>query len=197
MAKPTDRSPPEHRFDDHSVIVPPHQLKGVVRHTREPGMIAMDVVARAEAALAEIKHEFGGWMEAECVRLEAARLRIATKGANEDRVEALLRPAHDIKGAAATLGFPLAGRLATSLCRLLVHSPDPERIPLSLVDHHVSSVRAIVREEITEVHNPVAIEIAENLSVLVETFLAEELKEDYAEIAAEAAPKLEIIEASV
>ncbi len=33
--------------------------------------------------------------------------------------EALFRAAHDIKGQAATLGFPLAAAVADSLCRLI------------------------------------------------------------------------------
>lgn len=196
MANMRDNDPPEHRFDDHSVIVPPHKLRAVIKHTREPGGVAMDVVAHAEAALAEIRGEFNGWMEAECTRIEKARLAIHDNGLDYMTADTLFRPAHDIKGTAATLGFPLAGRLASSLCRLLTHAPDFSRVPQALIDHFVNSIRAIVREEIHEVHNPVATEIAENLSILVETFLANELKDGYAEIAVDAAPRLEVADAA-
>ncbi|MBS4083379.1 MAG: Hpt domain-containing protein, partial [Rhizobiales bacterium] len=144
----------------------------------------------AEAALEELKEEFGEWMNEECRRIDAARRTIRSKGLNRSTVDTLFMPAHDIKGGAATLGFPLAERLATSLCRLLKHSPDPARIPLALVEHHVDSIRALVREDVKDARNPYGLELSERLSILVETFLEGELKEAYAEIAGEAAPRI-------
>jgi chemotaxis protein histidine kinase CheA len=181
-----DKNPPEHRFDDHSVIVPKHALKGVVRHTREPGTFAMDVVARAEAALAELKSEFGGWMSAECERADQARLAIRTEGLNSANMQVLYHSAHDIKGTAETLGFPLATRIAISLCRLLRHAPDIANIPLALIDHHVDAIRAIVREQLQGTKNDHAVELAERLAIMVEKYLAAEMKDGYAEIAADA-----------
>ena len=60
--------------------------------------------------------------------------------------EALFLAAHDIKGDAATFGYPEVAPAADSLCRLIEHTPDMTRIPLALVDQHVDAVRAIVRE---------------------------------------------------
>lgn len=190
MTKAKDQNPPEHRFDDHSVIVPRHALRGVVRHTREPGTFAMDVVARAEAALAELKSEFGGWMSAECERADEARLAIRAEGLNSVNMHRLYHSAHDIKGTAETLGFPLATRIAVSLCRLLRHSPDISKIPVALIDHQVDAIRAIVREQMQGKENPHAAEIAEQLAIMVEAFLSSELKDAYAEIAGDAAAGL-------
>jgi chemotaxis protein histidine kinase CheA len=187
MTKTKDHSPPEHRFDDHSVIVPRHALRGVVRHTREPGTFAMDVVARAEAALSELKSEFGGWMNAECERADEARLMIRAEGLNSANMHRLYHSAHDIKGTAETLGFPLATRIGVSLCRLLRHAPEMAKIPVDLIDHHVDAIRAIVRQQLQGTHNPHAMEIAERLSMMVEMFLSSELKDAYAEIAGDAA----------
>jgi hypothetical protein len=147
----------------------------------------MDVVARAEAALAELKSEFGGWMSAECERADHARLAIRAEGLNSTNMHRLYHSAHDIKGTAETLGFPLATRIAVSLCRLLRHAPELSTIPVSMIDHHVDAIRAIVREQLQGGENAQAMEIAERLSILVETFLADELKDAYAEIAADAA----------
>ena len=60
--------------------------------------------------------------------------------------EALFHAAHDIKGEAATFGYPVVAPAADSLCRLIEHTPDVTRIPLALVDQHVDAVRAIYRE---------------------------------------------------
>lgn len=182
----------EKRFDDHSVIVPPHRLKHVITHAQGPSIVDMAVVERAEAALAELQGEFVLWMNDECQRLDAARHAVREKGLTPATVERMILPAHDIKGGAATLGYPLAERIATSLCRLLHHAPDPARIPMALIDHHVDTIKAIVREEVLSPVNPYGMEIAEQLSILVEKYLAEEMKDGYAEIAGDAAPRLHI-----
>jgi chemotaxis protein histidine kinase CheA len=187
-----DDNPPEKHFDDHSVIVPPHKLKQVVVHTHGAANIDMSAVERAEAALAELKVEFIDWMNAECRRLDAARRVLEEKGVTRNTVNALFLSAHDIKGGATTLGFPLAERIATSLCRLLQHTPEPARLPLGLIDHHVNAIRAVVREDVKNAHNPYGLELSERLSIMVETFLAAELKDAYAEIAGDAAPRIAI-----
>ena len=68
------------------------------------------------------------------------------QGFTERTHEALFRAAHDIKGEAATFGYPAAAGVAESLCRLLEHTPEIGRIPIALVDQHVDAVRAITRE---------------------------------------------------
>jgi hypothetical protein len=185
MSKTNPAQTEETHYEDHSVIVPPHRLKAAVRHTSEPGEIAMDVIAKAEAALAVLKDEFRGWMDTECDRLEAARQALHRDGASGPIVKTLFLASHDVKGDAATLGFPLAGKIAGSLCRLLDHAPDPRRCPLVLVDRHVEAIRAIVRESVRDA-TPVGVEVAEQLAILVEKFLAAELKDGYAEIAGDA-----------
>ncbi len=193
MAKQQDgKKLTEKRFDDHSGIVPPHRLKHVVTHAQGPTTVDMAAVERAEAALAELKGEFSVWMNDECQRLDAARRTVHEKGFDRTTVERLMLPAHDIKGGATTLGYPLAERIATSLCRLLHHAPEPARIPMTLIDHHVDTIKAIVREEVLSPVNPYGMEIAEQLSILVEKYLAEEMKEGYAEIAGDAAPRLRV-----
>ena len=190
MTQQQEQTPPEKRFDDHSVIVPPHKLKKVVTHTRGATQIDMSAVERAEAALDELKVEFGEWMNAECQRIDAARGVIHAKGLDRATADALFLPAHDIKGGAATLGFPLAERIATSLCRLLKHAPETGKISPKLIDHHVDAIRALVREDVKDPHNPYGLEISDRLSIMVETFLAEQLKDGYAEIAGDAAPRI-------
>jgi len=63
----------------------------------------------------------------------------------ENRIE-LFRAAHDIKGDAATFGFPSAGAAAESLCRIIEHAPDLDKVPSDLIVHHINAIQAIVRE---------------------------------------------------
>ena len=85
-------------------------------------------------------------MHIECERLETARQEVARQGFTEKTHGELFRAAHDIKGEAATFGYPAVVGAAESLCRLLDHTPDRARIPLALVEQHVDAVRAIARE---------------------------------------------------
>src|SRR5690606_25751989 len=142
----TEQATPQTHYEDHSVIVPPHNLKTAILHTSEPGDIAMDPVHQAAEALATLKGEFSGWMQAECDLLESARTALHQGGPDPTTLSMLFRASHDIKGDAATLGYPLAGRLAGSLCCLLDHAPDRTRIPVVLVDRSVEAIRAVVRE---------------------------------------------------
>jgi HPt (histidine-containing phosphotransfer) domain-containing protein len=132
-------------YGDHEVIVPENTLRKAVSN-RPPIPGEEDPVARAERALDALSSEFGSWMESECERLDAARRAIIKTGFNAAGKDELFRAAHDIKGEAATLGFPLVAAAAKSLCRLIEYSPDVTRIPIKLMDQHVDAVRAIFRE---------------------------------------------------
>ena len=143
MANRKDDTPSVATFADHEVITPPHELRKVLAPVVEGDE---DPVARAEAALAELSSEFFSWMQSESERLETARQDVSHVGFNETTHDALFRAIHDIKGEAATFGFPEVAGVAESLCRLLEHTPDSTRIPIKLVDQHVDAVRAIIRE---------------------------------------------------
>jgi HPt (histidine-containing phosphotransfer) domain-containing protein len=142
MAQRKDQAPSVVTYADYEVITPAHDLRKAVG----PALPGDDPIARAETALAQLSSEFGGWMHAECERLEAARQIVASQGFTAKTHDALFRSAHDIKGEAPTFGFPAVAGAADSLCRLLEHTPDFARIPMPLVDQHVDAVRAIVRE---------------------------------------------------
>jgi len=132
-------------YGDHEVLMPENKLrKAVSTKPLLPG--EEDPVARAEKALAELSTEFGSWMESECDRLDKARSGVSKGGFTKSSKEALFHAAHDIKGEAATFGFPLVAAAADSLCRLIEYTPDATRIPIKLVDQHVDAVRAIHRE---------------------------------------------------
>lgn len=192
MTKITQAETVETQYDDHKVILPPHKLKNAIVHTNEPGDIAMDVVQKAEESLAMLKGEFGDWMQGECDQLESARTDLHANGPNPTTLLMMFRASHDIKGDAGTLGYPIAGRLAGSLCRLIDHAPDRTRVPIMLIDRYVEAIRAVVREQIRDASEPTANEIAEQLAIMVEKFLASELLDNYAEIAGEAYVKIEL-----
>jgi HPt (histidine-containing phosphotransfer) domain-containing protein len=131
-------------FADHHVITQPNPLRKVLRRVAETDLD--DPVARAEKALAGLSGEFKNWMTIEADRLSAAHAAILSGGFTNATREELFRAAHDIKGDAATFGFPSAGAAAESLCRIIEHAPDLDEVPHDLIAHHINAIQAIVRE---------------------------------------------------
>jgi chemotaxis protein histidine kinase CheA len=131
-------------FADHHVITQPNPLRKVLRRVAEKDLD--DPVARAEKALAGLSGEFKNWMTIESDRLAAAYAAVLKDGFTNVTCEELFRAAHDIKGDAATFGFPSAGAAADSLCRIIEHAPNLARVPSALIAHHINAIQAIVRE---------------------------------------------------
>ena len=155
-------------FADHEVITPPNKLQGAVGRAVDGD----DPVARAEAALAQLSTEFTDWMNDECEKLDLARRNVRQNGLTALPREALFRAAHDIKGQAATLGFPLVAEVAGSLCRLIEETNDPQGIPLGLIDQHVDAVRAIIREHGRPHTEAIASKLTDSLRQVCAEFLA-------------------------
>ena len=131
-------------FSDHHVITQPNPLREVLRRVAANDLD--DPVARAEKALAGLSGEFKNWMTVEADRLSAAHGAILKNGFTSLTREELFRAAHDIKGDAATFGFPSAGAAAESLCRIIEHAPDLDHVPSDLIAHHINAIQAIVRQ---------------------------------------------------
>ena len=160
-------------FDDHLVITPAHRLGNVMTTSGADMDDDLVTIERAEAALAQLAGEFPGWMRAECARLDACRKRLNAAGSADPYGE-LFRAAHDIKGQAATFGYPAAAAVAACLCRLLESAPDHNRVPPGLLDQHVDGIRAIIREGLVPDGKDLAAELAASLNHLVTEFLAAE-----------------------
>lgn len=130
-------------FGTHHVITQPNPLRKML--LRVPESDLDDPVGRAEKALAGLSGEFKEWMTIEADRLSAAHATVLREGFNNKTREELFRAAHDIKGDAATFGYPSAAAAAESLCRIIEHAPDLAAVPAQLIAHHINAVQAIVR----------------------------------------------------
>ena len=150
---------------------------------RDAAMVSDDPVARAEAALKKLADEFIIWMYDECERLEAARDDLVRHGLTQKTHDPLFRAAHDIKGEAATFGYPALAGAADSLCRLLEHTPQLTHIPIALVNQHVSAVRAIFREYDRPDLGEMASALTDRLRDVTDEFLEHEnnFRPDYLE----------------
>jgi chemotaxis protein histidine kinase CheA len=124
----------------HRVITPPNPLRAKIRLLPAT---AGDPVARAEAALKELSNQFDSWLDEDINLLCAARSRLAEEGLSEGVRDILFRAAHNLKGTAGTLDFPLVAAVGASLCELL-ETVAPDKVPATLVTQHVETMRAMV-----------------------------------------------------
>ncbi|MDQ0472763.1 Hpt domain-containing protein [Labrys wisconsinensis] len=156
-------------FEDHEVLHPPHRLRKAIASGRGGPAVDLGAIARAEKALAELAVEFSAWMHNEIKVLDAARTIVRERGFDKETRAALFRAAHDIRGEAATFGYPLAGQVAASLCRILEGIADDRALPLVLVEQHVDAIRAMVREDVRGEGDATARLLARSLEESCET----------------------------
>lgn len=152
------------------LFMPPNMLKAKVGGT----FVGIDMAAvnRAETAMQALKSEFAGWAQDDVRRLVAAREAFATRPDAAHRA-ALLRAAHDMKGQAATFNYPLIGRVAGSLSRLIHDLPGSAELSLALVDAHVNAIHVIYRDKVMDASNKVALALSEELEARVDEALGD------------------------
>lgn len=158
------------------IITPPNALKAKIG-----GAIpALDqrAIARAEAALDNMSHQFADWIQEELAHLlNAWTAYEAAPGTPAARNE-LHRRAHDLKGLAPTYGYPLVGRICATLCKLTgdeygnLNPPDP------LLKAHVDAVRAAITGKITGADHPAGLALASELEAHTKTLVARRLQTD-------------------
>ena len=159
-------------YGDHEIMTPDTSKLRKTLRAALPG--EPDPIQRAEQALAAISGDFGNWMNDECERLDGARQKVKKIGLSDQTRQELFLAAHDLKGDSATLGFPEVGPAAESLCRLLEHTPDLQKIPMAIIDQHVDAVRAIIREHNRDDIATIATALSNKLRSVTDEFLVKE-----------------------
>lgn len=81
------------------------------------------VLAQAEAAVAALSAEYRAWAEADLAKLRDTLAQLRRDPADTTALRRLYAVAHDMKGQAATFGYPLLTRIAQALCRFLEDQP--------------------------------------------------------------------------
>lgn len=170
MAKNTAKDIEVKAFATHQIITQPNPLRKVLRRVEEKDLD--DPVARAEKALAGLSGEFKDWMTIEVQRLSAAWTAVRQEGFSRKLRDELFHAAHDIKGDAATFGFPSAAEVAESLCRVIEHAPALEKVPAELFTHHINAILAIVHENTRLDSISVSAELSRRLRKVADDYLA-------------------------
>lgn len=150
------------------LFMPPNVLKAKMGGSGDG--LDPTALARAEQALEGLKAEFAVWIDADVTALGAARDAFAADQ-SRSRQEDLYRASHDLRGQARTFEFPIVERVASSLCRMLEIPAGSAALPL--IDAHVGAIRVIVRDNIRNNTNLMAVTLAGELEGRVTELLAQ------------------------
>lgn len=159
--------------ENYEILKPPTDLSKKVRKLTPREAKKFDPVKAAEAALDRISQHFGGWMDNETQALMTAWGAIRSDGLTKDNLEPLYQAAHNIKGQALTLGFPLVGDAAASFCHLVETIPSEDKLPLPLAERYVEAIRAMVMEGARDEGNKTGVELLETLKSVTDDYLSQ------------------------
>lgn len=155
----------------HQIISPSNTLRAKVG--ADPAAFHNQAVESANQALEELKGEFTEWINKDLKTLKSARNTVAKNPSCPQSIEELRTRAHDLKGLGTTYGFPMASRLAASLCKLIegLEVNDAEPIPMALVDSHINAILAVVNEDITAQDDKSTSAVAKSLEQMTEKLI--------------------------
>ena len=159
---------PGRETDDTGADVTPDPQDGA-----EGGGMAA-VLARAQAAVADLAKVYSGWALADVTRArQALALAESDPAGRRSHVETLFRVAHDLKGQGTSFGYPLVTRLGDSLCRLTRdRARDYETRHLELAKSHLDAVQLVLTKEIKGEGGKVGSDLVARLQHLVDEALA-------------------------
>ncbi len=147
---------------DYEIIEPKVDLRKKIR-VLPSSQAGFDPIERAEQAMKKLSVNFNIWMNEEVDELNTAWQAIQKDGMTEDTLKILFRASHDIKGQAQTMGFPIAGNIAGSLCDLIENVTDRTFLPKELLHKHVQAVAAVVKEDAREEDNAIGKALTQEL----------------------------------
>lgn len=122
-------------------------------------------IRTADQAVAMIAGEFGSMLGESLTALLAARRELGDVVLTQTNTVSLFKQALELKSMGTLCGYPLATRVAHSLCRLLLATET--EIPLRLVDAHVDTLRAVLHGGTASTSDPTALALVAELETQV------------------------------
>ena len=157
----------------HQVINRPNTLQAKVPKTGGPSMDEM--AADAEAALREINGNYEALVRDDVRRIDDAISRAErSPSAASKEMEVIAFISHDIKGQAATLGYPFLTAIAQSLYRFVASDKSPVPKRLDVVEAHARALETIVAHRIRGDGGENGKKLLDALDAAVEKALARE-----------------------
>lgn len=108
-------------------------------------VIAPEALARAEQALAKLSSNYLIWAEADCASLRAALAELHDHPFDvSDVLWRMFRIAHDLKGQAATFGYPLITEIGRRLCAGIERSQTATPDEIVSLSCHIEAVAEVI-----------------------------------------------------
>lgn len=126
-------------------IQPPDTLKSKVSYG--PGGVDLEALERAEAVIAGLQDNYVDWVQDDLRRLQALyQQTVGDPAERKERIDAMFRIAHDIKGQGGSFGYDLMTRIGNQLCRLMEGRDDLAPAEFEVVRLHIDAMRLIIGE---------------------------------------------------
>ena len=104
-------------------------------------------------------------------KLETARAAIRVQGITPQTIDQIYARAHDLKGLGTTYEFPIVTEIAGSLCKLLGDKSMRSTASADLIEAHVDTISAMVRDDVKTSDDPVGRTVVATLEARVEAHL--------------------------
>ncbi|MBL1421186.1 MAG: hypothetical protein COC24_011820 [Alphaproteobacteria bacterium] len=146
----------------YGMIIPPNNLKTKVKITVVKDGSETESIDNADAAMEAMGDTFKEWLEDEVSKFDKCRKDMCANP-NKEHMAALHIVAHDVKGQAQTMGFPLITLVSASLCKLIEVWENVETFPLDLLNNHVDSIKVMLAQDIKEKDHPIGKKLTDKL----------------------------------
>jgi len=154
------------------IIQAPQALRAKARVLTAAEAARFNPIRRAEDALEQLSVNFDQWLSDQIAVLQETHAACVAAGFPEEPMHHFFRAAHDLRGQAATLGYPLAGEIAGSLCHLFDNIAPGEGVPRELVRLHVEAIRAVVAEKASDENHATGRPLVDSLRAATDEVVA-------------------------
>ncbi|MBX9634973.1 MAG: Hpt domain-containing protein [Magnetospirillum sp.] len=103
-----------------------------------------EALARAEAALDALSSHYLSWAEADLASLQDALAQLQAQPDAPAPLARLFTISHDMKGQAATFGYPLLTHIGERLCRFIETHPAPDGAALIRLADMVQAISQVL-----------------------------------------------------
>ena len=159
------------RLDKCVIIAPQTDLKEKAKSSNADFVFDAAAIQKAEKALEKLSENFDEWVGKEVEKLDQAKDAFIAYPQLPENISALSRASHDLKGNAKTFGYPLISEFCISLCSLIENQPANFKIPEILVQQHVDSIKAILKQGIKTSDNETALKTLGKLKMVTNEYI--------------------------
>lgn len=145
---------------------PPNRLSEKVPKTG--GKTLQQAVADADRAIERLSKDYDKHLAEDMDALGKYMTAVKADPSSEN-LKTLFRLVHNMRGQAATFGFPLITEVGRSLCLYLLETEDEPDANITLIEQHVNALRVIYREKIEGAGDTVSRQVVAALMKAVET----------------------------